>query len=81
MGNTMTHAELTRAINLSPQQKTILSHLWSGRSISNMESLIVYNISRLSDVVHKLRSKGFEVHTEVRKDGAGHTYSRYSLGA
>ena len=46
-----------------------------------MESLIVYNISRLSDVVHKLRSKGFEVHTEVRKDGAGHTYSRYSLGA
>jgi len=75
----MTHAQLTRAINLSPQQKTILGHLMSGRSISNMESLIVYNISRLSDVILKLRRKGFEVETDVRVDNAGHKYSRYSL--
>jgi hypothetical protein len=75
----MTHAQFIRAINLSPQQKTILGHLSSKRSISNMEALIVYNISRLSDVVLKLRRKGFEVQTEVRTDNAGHKYSRYTL--
>lgn len=77
----MTHAQFIRAISLSPQQKTILGHLRSKQSISNMEALIVYNISRLSDVVHKLRAKGFEVETEVRVDNAGHKYSRYTLAA
>jgi hypothetical protein len=77
----MTHAQFIRAINLSPQQKTILSHLSRGQSISNMEALIVYNISRLSDVVLKLRRKGFEVQTDIRVDQAGHKYSRYSLAA
>jgi DNA-binding MarR family transcriptional regulator len=77
----MTHAQLTRAINLSPQQKTILAHLMNKGSISNVESLIVYNISRLSDVILKLRRKGFSVETDVRNDPRGHKYSRYSLAA
>jgi hypothetical protein len=77
----MTHAQIVRAINLSPQQRTILSHLTRGQSISNMEALIVYNISRLSDVVLKLRRKGFNVETDVRVDNAGHRYSRYTLAA
>ena len=77
----MTHAQLTRAINLSPQQKVILGHLMRGQSISNMESLIVYNISRLSDVILKLRRKGFDIHTDVRKDNTGKKYSRYTLAA
>jgi hypothetical protein len=78
----MTHAQFTRAMSLSPQQKTILGHLSRDpRGISNMEALVVYNISRLSDVVLKLRRKGFEVQTEVRVDNAGHKYSRYTLAA
>lgn len=77
----MTHSKLVKAISLSPQQKTILGHLSHGKSISNMEALIVYNISRLSDVVLKLRRKGYPVETEVRVDNAGHKYSRYSLAA
>ena len=77
----MTHAQLVKSINLSPQQKTILNHLLSGRSISNMESIIVYSISRLSDVIFDLRRKGFAVHTDVRQDASGHKYSRYSLVA
>jgi len=77
----MTHSKLVKALSLSPQQKTILGHLSRKQSISNMEALIVYNISRLSDVVLKLRRKGFNVETEVRVDNAGHKYSRYSLVA
>lgn len=77
----MTHANLVQAISLSPQQRIILAHLARGESISNMEALIVYNISRLSDVILKLRRKGFAVDTDVRKDASGHTYSRYALVA
>jgi hypothetical protein len=77
----MTHSQIVRAINLSPQQKTILGHLSSGKSISDMESLIVYQIKRLSDVIMKLRRKGFEINTDVRVDNSGHKYSRYTLAA
>jgi hypothetical protein len=77
----MTHAQLTSAINLSPQQRIILAHLMSRGSISDMESQIVYQIKRLSDVVLRLRRKGFKVETDVRKDASGHKYSRYSLAA
>ena len=77
----MTHAQLVKSINLSPQQKTILSHLVSGKSISDVESQIVYQIKRLSDVVLHLRRKGFNVVTHMRTDNSGHKYSRYSLVA
>lgn len=77
----MTHAQFVKQISLSPQQKTILGHLSKGKSISNMEALVVYNISRLSDVVLKLRRKGYSVVTDVRTDNAGHKYSRYTLAA
>lgn len=77
----MTHAQFVKQISLSPQQKTILGHLSKGQSISNMEALVVYNISRLSDVILKLRRKGYAVQTEVRADNAGHKYSRYTLAA
>jgi hypothetical protein len=46
-----------------------------------MESNIVYKIGRLSDVVLKLRRKGFNIETDVRKDETGTKYSRYSLAA
>lgn len=78
----MTHAKLVRAISLSPQQRTILGHLTRDRrGISDMESRIVYRITRLSDVVHRLRRKGFGIKTSVRKDATGHKYSRYTLAA
>lgn len=75
----MTHSQFAQAINLSPQQKVILGHLMAGKSISDVESLVVYQIKRLSDVILKLRRKGFPVETEVRVDNTGHKYSRYSL--
>ena len=77
----MTHANLVNAMNLSPQQKVILGHLASGKSISDIESQIVYQIKRLSDVVLKLRRKGYNIVTDVRQDNTGHKYSRYTLAA
>jgi hypothetical protein len=77
----MTHANLVNAMNLSPQQKVILGHLAAKGSISNVESLVVHNISRLSDVILKLRRKGYDILTDVRVDASGHKYSRYTLAA
>lgn len=75
----MTNSQFFRAVSLSPQQRTILGHLATGRSISDMESLIVYQVKRLSDVILKLRRQGFDISTEVRTDSTGHKYSRYTL--
>lgn len=69
------------AISLSPQQKTILAHLANRGSISDVESRVVHNITRLSDVVFRLRRKGFDILTDVREDASGHKYSRYFLAA
>jgi hypothetical protein len=77
----MTNSQFFRSVSLSPQQRTILGHLASGRTISTMESNIVYKIGRLSDVVLKLRRKGFNIETDVRTDETGTKYSRYSLAA
>jgi hypothetical protein len=77
----MTNSQFFRSVNLSPQQRTILGHLASGKTISDMESMTVYQIKRLSDVVLKLRRKGFDIITDVRTDGSGHKYSRYALVA
>jgi hypothetical protein len=75
----MTNSQFFRSVNLSPQQRTILGHLASGKTISDMESMTVYRIKRLSDVILKLRRKGFPITTDVRKDEAGAKYSRYAL--
>jgi hypothetical protein len=77
----MTHTNLVAAMNLSPQQKVVLGHLTRRSSISDVESRVVYNITRLSDVIYRLRRKGFNIVTDVRKDAAGHQYSRYFLAA
>jgi hypothetical protein len=77
----MTNSQFFRSVSLSPQQRTILGHLASGKTISDMESMTVYQIKRLSDVILKLRRKGFAILTDVRTDGSGHKYSRYELVA
>jgi hypothetical protein len=44
-----------------------------------MEALVSYGIYRLSDIVFRLRNLGFGIDTEIKNDGAGHKYARYSL--
>lgn len=70
---------LANDLRLPPQAKTILRHLETGKSISLMESIFVYNITRLSDCIMKIRRAGHDVHTDMRVDARGHEYGRYSL--
>jgi hypothetical protein len=71
--------DLTTDINLAPQCRTILTHLKRGKTITNNESMLVYGIYRLSDVINKLRNKGYDIETEVKRDEVGRRYSSYKL--
>lgn len=78
---TMTLGTIGRASNqfLPPQQRTILVHLEAGKNISTQQSMLVYHISRLSDVVLKLRSRGYNIGTRMKEDAVGGKYASYYL--
>lgn len=76
---TIGNSTLANDLKLSPQCKTILRHLEKGKSITLMESLLVYSISRLSDCIFKIRNAGHDVICDIRHDERGHEYGRYSL--
>lgn len=63
------------------QADTILAHLQGadGKTITPMEAMLVYHVSRLSDVIFKLRNRGWIIHMEEKKDGVGAKYASYSL--
>jgi hypothetical protein len=66
-------------LKLTPQARTVLSHL-KKRSISPMEAMITYGISRLASCIHEIRKRaGYDVETVVKHDEHGHKYARYSL--
>lgn len=62
------------------QRKTIVRHLKDRGTISPMEALVSYGIYRLAAIIHSLREDGWGINTEMKKDGNGHKYARYSLG-
>jgi hypothetical protein len=70
---------LATDLSLPPQARKILSHLEKGKSITPMEAMIVYHISRLSDCIFKIRNAGYNVECETRKDEVGAKYARYTL--
>jgi hypothetical protein len=60
------------------QTKTVLKHLEQRGSISPMEALVSYGISRLAADIHRLREAGHGIYTEYKRDEAGHKYARYT---
>jgi len=72
---------LASTIALNPQTRMILAHLERRRSISFMEALVTYGISRLSARIFELRSCGYPIVTDMRRDEAGKAYARYRLAA
>lgn len=81
MNDTMTlgTTSLASDLKLPPQARKILAHLEKGKTITPMESMIVYSIYRLSDCIFKIRNAGHDVVTEDRMDAQGHRYARYRL--
>lgn len=64
---------------LSPQARTVLSHLRTNQHLTAWQAEGVYRIRRLASRVDELRAAGFEVCTEIARDASGQRYTRYSL--
>lgn len=71
--------DLATDMNLGKQQRVILQHLRDGKNITQMKAMGVYHIPRLSDVIMKLRRKGYNIVTEMCDDEVGGQYASYSL--
>lgn len=76
---TIGNSTLANDLTLPQQARTILAHLQKGKTITPIESMIVYNIYRLSDCILKIRNAGHDVLMEMCQDERGKKYGRYSL--
>ena len=70
---------LANDLKLAPQVRKILAHLLTGKTLTNNESMLVYHVSRLSDVVLKLRRAGYDISMTMKVDGIGGKYASYKL--
>jgi hypothetical protein len=70
---------LANDLSLSPQCRKILAHLERYQDITNNASFITYHVSRLSDVIMKLRDAGYDIRTTMKVDGVGGKYASYKL--
>jgi hypothetical protein len=62
------------------QIDTIQQLLQQGKSISPLEAVGVYGITRLASIVHDLRhSRGMAIKTTIKRDPVGRTYAEYRL--
>jgi hypothetical protein len=76
---------LANDLSLSPQCRKILAHLESKdsngnyRTVTNNESMLVFHVFRLSDVIFKLRNAGYPIKMTMKRDGIGGQYASYQL--
>ena len=62
------------------QTQQILDYLKTGHSITALESLYAFKCLRLASRINEIRHMGYNVVSELVKDGAKH-YSKYHLYA
>lgn len=72
-------ATLTKTPTMT-QAQTIRGHLEAGKGITQMHSMMVYGIARLSSVIERLRvDEKLDIATLMKRDEAGRQYSEYRL--
>ena len=64
------------------KKQKILNHLKSGKSITSMEAINLYKVTRLAAVVHTLKKEGHQIESENVKgnDGIYSIYKMYFTG-
>jgi hypothetical protein len=70
---------LANDLRLGTQCRKILAHLERYGEITNNSAFTTYHVSRLSDVIMKLRRAGYAIETEMKRDGIGGQYAKYHL--
>lgn len=62
------------------QNDLVLEHLIDGKSITPLDALNLYGCFRLGARVNDLRKQGYDIRTEMIKDGRKR-YARYFMAA
>jgi hypothetical protein len=60
------------------QAQTVMKHFRTGRSLTSIEAIGLYGITRLAAVVHTLMKQGVPVQASM-KDGVRTKYASYKL--
>jgi hypothetical protein len=60
-------------------QRLVLQHLLDGRKVTQRTAAGEFNCWRLAVVCERLRKKGFDIKTELRKGNNGAYYGVYHL--
>lgn len=68
-----------KELSVTPQARQVLNHLEKRGSISPMEAIITYGITRLAARIFELREIGITVLTNLKRDENGKPYARYTL--
>lgn len=61
------------------QTNIVRDHLRKHGSITQLEALGVYKITRLAARIEELRDRGLTIRTDMRTDETGARYARYCL--
>mgnify|MGYP003384499583 CR=1 FL=1 len=61
------------------QSKQIMNHLQTGRSITSIEAIGLYGITRLAAVVHGLTTEGVPIVSTMKMGVRKRKYASYSL--
>ena len=64
---------------MTPQVKTILTHLQKHGSLSQAEAGLIYKIRALPRRIADLKAEGFTIKSELKQDATGQRYARYTL--
>ncbi|MBO4923390.1 MAG: hypothetical protein J5382_04605 [Bacteroidales bacterium] len=74
-----TEAKVTK-ITRPTKISRVLEHLESGRPITPLSALYLYNSFSLKDIICSLRSRGYNIQTEiVENEETGARFGKYSL--
>lgn len=77
MATTTKVSERKRRVMGKTQNALLRAHLTAGNSISPMEALTVFGITRLAARIHDLANTGMRITRTDRVDAKGQRYTRY----
>ncbi|OXJ32656.1 hypothetical protein CFB82_19925 [Burkholderia sp. HI2714] len=69
----------TQTMKLTPQAQTVLRHLKSVGSITNVEANAVHRVRSLSRRITEIQGAGVRISKVRRRDCTGQQYVRYTL--
>jgi hypothetical protein len=64
---------------MTPQDRKVLDHLSSGKTLTQLEAFGVYGIFRLGARVWSLKQDGYKITSRRKVDANGKPYAEYAL--